>query len=168
MSAMVKKSGKLDASANKACCMTLANLTRHPHNSLQLVYHVKGFVGALVDAANSIDGDCRKFACCALQNLSCDGRCRQELGSTPEVLGTLSKCCRYDGQPIEERIAALTALKNLSKEASNLVNFTITDDCIRTLANLVSESRSTINSIACLRYLGNTLSLGEKVHDGWS
>jgi len=143
MTTLLSVSGKMDPSANAVCIAIFADLTRHPQNSLQLVYHVSGFLKALVDAAkskkenndNDDDPKCRQYACYAMQNLSCNMGCRQELAITHDLLYTLSKCGLNFNYP-EEQIAAIGTLKNISNDPSNFIHLSNTTTCFNTLIYL--------------------------------
>jgi hypothetical protein len=130
------------------CQAAMANLTRGPENALQLVYHVKNFVTVLVQAASCTAALRRKYACFALQNLSCESGCRQELGYEPKLLQVLLICSR-NSDYIEEQESALTALDNLSKEPSNLVNFTNHGIVAGLLAHAKDHSKPTLLYLAC-------------------
>merc|ERR1712151_144252 len=144
MKRLLSVSGKMDSSANAVCIAIFADLTRHPQNSLQLVYHVSGFLKALVDAAklltdknnnNDDHSKCRQYACYAMQNLSCNMGCRQELAITQDLLYTLSKCGLHFNYP-EEQIAAIGTLKNISNDPSNFIHLSNTTTCFNALIYL--------------------------------
>jgi hypothetical protein len=88
-----------------------------------------------VEATSSRDVDARKFACFALQNLSQDKPCRQEVASTKGVVSALCNRARQ-GAIIEERLAAMHALKNLTDEPANLIPMTNTRECFATLMKI--------------------------------
>jgi hypothetical protein len=131
----------MDASANAVSVAIFAELTRHPQNSLHLVYQVPNFVKALVDAARSSNMECRKYACFAFQNLACESGCRQELATTPNLLAALDDCISSpdDDNNNAERIAALHTLKSISEDPSNFIHLSNTRGCIQTLIRMASR-----------------------------
>jgi len=148
MNTFVDVSGFLPEQVDIVCQVTMANLTRVPENALPLVYHVKNFVTVLVLAASSSTAARRKYACFALQNLSCESGCRQELGYEPKLLQVLLQCSR-SSDAMDEQESALTALDNLSKEPSNLVNFTNNGIVAGLLAHAKDNSKPTLLYLAC-------------------
>jgi hypothetical protein len=113
----------------------LANLTRHRLNTKIVVFKQQIIVPALVVAAEATNDETRLYACYALQNLSQDKSCRQELAITNNLITALCNRSR-DARAEEERLAAVSALKNLCDEPANLIPLTNTHDCISTLMQL--------------------------------
>jgi len=140
--------GCVPESVSMSCQATMANLTRNPENALQLVYHVEGFVAALVSSASCKSATRRRYACYSLQNLSCESGCRQELGYEPHLLQALLHDSRMSEQEEEQR-SALTALDNLSKEPSTLVNFTNNGIVAGLLAHAKDHTKPRLQYLAC-------------------
>jgi hypothetical protein len=113
----------------------LANLTRHRLNTKMVVFKHQIIVPALVVAVEAINDETRLFACYALQNLSQDKSCRQELAITDNLITALCNRSR-EARAEEERLAAVSALKNLCDEPANLIPLTNTRDCISTMMQL--------------------------------
>ena len=112
----------------------LANLTRHRLNKI-LAFKPKTVVPALVEATQSSNDDARLFACYALQNLSQEKSCRQELAIAEHLIEVLCDRCR-NGTLDAERLAAVSTLKNLCDEPANLIPLTNTTGCVTTLMQL--------------------------------
>eukprot|EP00977_Amphora_coffeiformis_P017773 scaffold5899_cov167-Amphora_coffeaeformis.AAC.1 len=114
----------------------LACLTKHRLNSKVVVFRRRLVVPALVEATTSPSQSARLYACYGLQNLSQDKSCRQELAITENLLVCLCERARGATDQEEERLAALSALKNLTDEPANLIPMSNTTDCIATLMHL--------------------------------
>jgi hypothetical protein len=128
-----------------------AHLTRNRANSKHLVFKVKDVVPALVFATQSENGESRKYACFALQNLSQDKPCRQEMASTD---GLLSSICRRirNAKDEAEKLAALHTLKNLTDEPANLIPMTNTPECFATLMQVAHASDDSVTEV--MQYIG--------------
>jgi hypothetical protein len=113
----------------------LANLTRHRLNTKLLVFQERRVVPVLVRAANSPSDAARLYACFAIQNMTQDKACRQELAAAPGLVSTLCGRGRYASDP-KERLAAISTLKNLTDEPANLIPLTNTPACVATLMHL--------------------------------
>eukprot|EP00542_Grammatophora_oceanica_P009410 CAMPEP_0194026066 /NCGR_PEP_ID=MMETSP0009_2-20130614/378_1 /TAXON_ID=210454 /ORGANISM="Grammatophora oceanica, Strain CCMP 410" /LENGTH=885 /DNA_ID=CAMNT_0038664561 /DNA_START=99 /DNA_END=2753 /DNA_ORIENTATION=- len=113
----------------------LAHLTRHKGNNKHIVFRIRVFVPAMVVATTSHDGEARKYATFAIQNLSQDKSCRQEVASTKGLLRALCQRARQ-GADAEERLASMSALKNLTDEPANLIPMTNTAECFATLMQI--------------------------------
>ena len=109
----------------------LAHLTRHRLNKT-LAFKPKTFVPALVEATQSPSDEARLYACYALQNLSQEKSCRQELAIAAHLIEVLCDRCR-NGTQDAERLAAVSTLKNLCDEPANLIPMTNTTGCVSTL-----------------------------------
>ena len=114
----------------------LAFLTRHRLNSKVIVFRRRNVVPALVEATTSQNETARLYGCYALQNLSQDKSCRQELAIAENLLVCLCERARGATDQEAERLAALSALKNLTDEPANLIPMSNTTDCIATLMHL--------------------------------
>jgi hypothetical protein len=112
----------------------LANLTRHRLNKV-LAFKPKTVVPALVEATQSTNDDARLYACYAIQNLSQEKSCRQELAIAEHLIEALCDRCR-NGTLDAERLAAVSTLKNLCDEPANLIPLTNTPGCVTTLMHL--------------------------------
>lgn len=113
----------------------LAHVTRHRLNTKMLVFKQRVVVPALVVAVEAKNEETRLYACYALQNLSQDKSCRQELAITDGLITALCNRAR-EARIEEERLAAVSSLKNLCDEPANLIPLTNTRDCISTLMQL--------------------------------
>lgn len=89
-------------------------------------------VPAMVYAMSSPSVQSRTFACRALQNLSQDKSCRQDLAITKDLIESLVQRVGLSGNE-EEKLAAISTLKNLADEPTNLIPMTNTPDCFATL-----------------------------------
>jgi hypothetical protein len=113
----------------------LAGLTRHRMNTKLLVFQERHAVPALVQGANSDSDETRLYACYGLQNLAQDKSCRQELAMIECLVPTLCNRGRFSTME-QERLSAISALKNLCDEPANLIPLTNTPECISTLMHL--------------------------------
>jgi hypothetical protein len=125
-----------DSPSHEHAVKFLACLTRHRLNSKVLVFRRRGVVPALIKATVSSSDTVRLHACYALQNLSQDKSCRQELAISENLLICLCDRARGATEHVNERLAALSALKNLTDEPANLIPMSNTTDCIATLMHL--------------------------------
>lgn len=125
-----------DSPSHEHAVRFLATLTRHRLNSKILVFRRRSVVPAIVDATASPSASSRLFACFGLQNLSQDKSCRQELAIAENLLVSLCERARGATEQEEERLAALSAIKNLTDEPANLIPMSNTTDCIATLMHL--------------------------------
>ena len=116
----------------------LAHMTRHRLNTKPLVFKHRIVVPALIIAVKAIDNETRLYACYALQNLSQDKSCRQELAISENLITVLCNRSR-EASADEERLAAVSVLKNLCDEPDNLVPLTNTPDCISSLLRLANN-----------------------------
>ena len=92
-------------------------------------------------ATGSPDKEARRYAFCALQNLSMDKSCRAPIAHSPKIIWSLTQRCK-DKSAIDEdeaRMAAVATLQNLSDEPANLIQFTIVKDCIGTIISIARE-----------------------------
>lgn len=113
----------------------LAHLTRHPKNCHLLVFKYVSLLPMLQDATTSFDNEARRYAFCALQNLSIDKACRAPIAHTPKLVWSLTERCK-DRNIEDEWMAALATLQNLADEPANLIQFTIVNDCIGTIIQI--------------------------------
>lgn len=129
----------------------IAHLTRHRGNSKLLSYKYRIVVPCLVHATNSHDLAARQHACFSLQNLSQDTSCRQEVASTKNLLEAMCSRARHAVDQ-EEKQAAVSCLKNLADEPSNLIPMTNTPECFATLMHVANGDQHTnemMQYIAC-------------------
>jgi hypothetical protein len=125
----------------------LAHLTRHPKNCHQLVFKYSSLLPMLQAATASRDREARRYAFCALQNLSMDKSCRAPIAHSPRIIWSLTERCKDTtpssggcaGDEAEARMAAVATLQNLSDEPANLIQFTIVKDCIGTIIQIARE-----------------------------
>lgn len=120
----------------------IANLTRHRLNKV-LAFKPKTVVPALVEATQSTNDDARLYACYALQNLSQEKSCRQELAIAEHLIEVLCDRCR-NGTLDAERLAAVSTLKNLCDEPANLIPLTNTTGCVTTLMQLAHSPANAV------------------------
>lgn len=113
----------------------IAHVTRHRANAKHIVFKLKIVVPALVTAMKSTDVEARQFALYALQNLSQDRFCRQELANTKDLVLMLCARARQSRLP-EEKLSAVSALKNLTDDPANLIPMTNTAECFATLMQI--------------------------------
>lgn len=142
-----------DSNSHEHAVRIIANLTRHRGNSKEIVFKLRmiGVVPAIVKATVSMNDETRKYACFALQNLSQDKPCRQELAATEDLLTALCVRIRQAANP-EERLSAIHALKNLTDEPANLIPMTNTPECFATLMQIAHASDDSVTEI--MQYLG--------------
>jgi hypothetical protein len=122
-----------EASSHALSLKCLAHLTRHRQNKT-LAFKPKCFVPTLVSALSSPSSDARLFACYGLQNLSQEKSCRQELALTERLIESLCELCRNTNSQENERLAAISTLKNLCDEPANLIPMTNTAGCVSTMS----------------------------------
>lgn len=120
-----------ESSSHVFAIQIMANLTRHRLNK-HLAFKPKGFVPALVEATQSQSFDARLYAIYALQNLAQEKSCRQELAISNNLILSLCDRCR-NGEHENERLAAISTLKNLCDEPANLIPMTNTPGSVSTL-----------------------------------
>ena len=135
-----------ESSTHLLAVKVLAAMTRHRLNTKILVFKQRDVVPALVNATASTNDDARLFSCYALQNLAQDKSCRQELAVAQGLISAICDRCRK-AKPEEERLAAISAIKNLCDEPANLIPMTNTPDCIATLMHLAHGMEEGITEI---------------------
>jgi len=142
--------------------IVLAHLSRLKFNNHQMIFRMSNVVTTLIHACQSTDPECRKYACFALQNLSIDKTCRQELAILPGLLAALSACARHDDFE-EEQLAAVSAIRNLSDEYANIIQISNTLDFIPTIIDLSQNTLPSANELVpyytsdSLAYLSRSL-----------
>ena len=119
----------------------MAHLTRHPKNCHQLIFKYKTLLPMLQSATASSDKEARRYAFCALQNLSMDKSCRAPIAHSPKIIWSLTQRCKEKSDPSDDeaRTAAVATLQNLADEPANLIQFTIVKDCIGTIIQIARE-----------------------------
>mmetsp|Transcript_17715 Transcript_17715/g.32022 ORF Transcript_17715/g.32022 Transcript_17715/m.32022 type:complete len:689 (-) Transcript_17715:75-2141(-) len=113
----------------------LAHLTRHESNSKYIVTQCKQFTPTMVYAMLSPNGNTRKFAALAIQNISVDEACRKDVANTKFLLEGLCRLARHSGY-VEEQLAALRSLNNLADDPENLIPMSNTPECFATLIRI--------------------------------
>lgn len=108
-------------------------------------------VPVLVKASFSQNDETRRHACFALQNLSQDKPCRQELAITEDLLTALCVRIRQASDPVE-RLSAIHALKNLTDEPANLIPMTNTPECFATLMQIAHAGDDSVTEM--MQFLG--------------
>lgn len=107
----------------------LAHMTRHKQNCHLLVRKHESFLLLLqVVASDSPDSEGRRYALCALQNLSADISCRVAVASTPNMMKCLVN--RLKGCSEKETVAAMATLQHLADDPANLNQFIAAENCI--------------------------------------
>jgi hypothetical protein len=86
----------------------------------------------MVTAMTSPSVESRTYACRALQNLSNDQSCRQDIAITKNLVESLVHRVSLSSDE-DEKLAAVCTLKNLSDEPTNLIPMTNTPECFATL-----------------------------------
>jgi hypothetical protein len=140
VSTMVEIAQCQESPSHALAVKILAHLTRHRLNKI-LAFKPKTVVPALVLATQSTHDDARLYACYALQNLSQEKSCRQELAIAERLIEVLCDRCR-NGTLDAERLAAVSCLKNLCDEPANLIPLTNTTGCVTTLLHLAQAAPS--------------------------
>lgn len=140
VNALIGVSKKHASPSHPRAIAILAHLTRHPKNCHQLVFKYLTLLPMLQNATGSDDTEARKYALCALQNLSMDKSCRAPIGHTPEMIASLTERC--NSQNKEEVLAAVASLQNLSDEPANLIQFTIVKNCIGTIISIAQSDKA--------------------------
>jgi hypothetical protein len=138
LTTLVDISGFQESPSHVLAIKIIAHLTRHRLNKV-LAFKPKTVVPALIEATQSPNDDARLYACYALQNLSQEKSCRQELAIANHLIEVLCDRCR-NGKHFEERLASISTLKNLCDEPANLIPMTNTADCITTLMQMADSS----------------------------
>ena len=93
----------------------IAHLTRHPKNCHHFVFKYASLLPMLQEATASPDKEARRYAFCALQNLSMDMSCRAPIAHSPKIIWSLTQRCKAkstgagdnDGNEDEARMAAV-------------------------------------------------------------
>lgn len=124
-----------DSPSHLHAVKVIAHLTRHRGNSKLIVFQIKIVVPAMVLATTSKNDDARKFACFAIQNLSQDKNCRQEVAGTKGLVMALCHRARQATKS-EEKLAAVSGLKNLTDDPANLIPMSNTPECFATLMQI--------------------------------
>jgi len=141
-----------DSPSHAHAVAIMAHLTRHEENAKWIVMRLRNVVPALVTAAQSPNDDSRKFACYALQNLSQNKSCRQEVANTPELLVVICALA-MESTDHTEKLSAISALKNLTDDPGNLVPMTNTPQCFATLIRIAhgqeSDTTEEMRYLAC-------------------
>lgn len=89
----------------------------------------------MVMTMSSPSVESRTYACRSLQNLSNDKACRQDIAITKNLVESLVERVRL-ATDLDEKLAAVCTLKNLSDEPSNLIPMTNTPECFATLMQI--------------------------------
>lgn len=140
--ALIDVSKKQKSPAHTRALTILAHLTRHPLNCHHLIFHYIQLLPMLQTATESLDADARKYALCALQNLSMDNSCKTTIAHTDKMIASLTDRC--NGVTNEEVHAAVATLQNLSDEPANLIQFTIVRHCIGTIMSIARSNRARV------------------------
>lgn len=138
---LLKVSLQFSSPSHVRALAILAHLTRHPQNCHPLVFENVSFIPLLQEvASDSPDAEGRRYALCALQNLSVDTACRAAVAHTPNMIKCLMNRLKQTSK--EEMIAAIATLQNLADDPANLILFTTVKNCI---ASIIELARSDDN-----------------------
>jgi len=140
--ALLKVSLQFYSPSHVRALTILAHLTRYPQNCHLLVFKYLSFLPVLQDvASDSPDAEGRRYALCALQNLSVDTSCRAPVAHTANMVKCLTNRLKhYESKG--ELIAAIATLQNLADEPANLIQFTTVKNCV---ASIIEVARSDDN-----------------------
>mmetsp|Transcript_19979 Transcript_19979/g.28113 ORF Transcript_19979/g.28113 Transcript_19979/m.28113 type:complete len:1146 (-) Transcript_19979:311-3748(-) len=117
MKVLIIIAGQHDSPSHVRSMVILSHLTRNQDNTLIFIREVERSIETLILGTRSPDDECRKHACFALQNLSYLPNFCPLLVKTPGLITSLCECaCKSEFE--EEQFAAMSALKNLSREGS--------------------------------------------------
>jgi hypothetical protein len=100
----------------------------------------------MVHGTYSPNDDTRKFSCFALQNLSKDKSCRQEVASAENLVYALCQRARHATDK-EEKLSAISTLKNLTDEPANLIPMTNTQECFATLMQIAHGDEENVTDM---------------------
>ena len=136
--ALLEVSHQFSSPSHVRALTILAHLTRHPQNCHLLVNKYSSFLPLLQEvASDSPDSQGRRYALCALQNLSVDTSCRALVAQTPNIMECLLN--RLKDSSNEETVAAIATLQNLADEPANLNQFTTLDNCVSSIIELAQS-----------------------------
>jgi len=138
---LIGVSRKFSSPSHARALAILAHLTRHPQNCHLLVFKYLSLLPLLQEATSSPDKEGRRYALCALQNLSIDTSCRAPVAHTPNMIKSLTNRLKHSGSE-GELVAAVATLQNLADEPANLIQFTIVKNCV---ASIIEVARSDDN-----------------------
>jgi hypothetical protein len=138
--ALIDVAKKQSSPSHTRALTILAHLTRHPQNGHHLIFQYLELLPMLQKATESADADARKYALCAIQNLSMDYSCKTAIAHTDKMILSLTGRCH--GETNEEVHAAVAALQNLSDEPANLIQFTIVKNCIGTIMSIARSNKA--------------------------
>jgi hypothetical protein len=139
--ALIGVSRKFSSPSHARSLAILAHLTRHPQICHLLVFNYLSLLPMLQEATSSPDKEGRRYALCALQNLSIDTSCRAPVAHTPDMIKALTnRLINSDSKA--ELVAAVATLQNLANEPANLIQFTIVEHCV---ASIIEVARSDDN-----------------------
>ena len=138
---LIGVSRKFSSPSHARALAILAHLTRHPQNCHLLVFKYVSLLPLLQEATSSPDTEGRRYALCALQNLSIDTSCRAPLAHTPNMIKSLTNRLKHS-ESKGELVAAVATLQNLADEPANLIQFTIVKHCV---ASIIEVARSDDN-----------------------
>lgn len=149
VSALINMAGTMPPQENLLCMAILTNLTRHTDNCEFLMKKQQGFTSAVLKCATSTDSECKKCAILALQNLSCDKGCRQDLLNNPEGLSIISNLASKNEGNSDTRMSALHTIKNLCNEPSHAANLLENELIMTTLCATANDKNTKFQLIAC-------------------
>jgi len=149
ISALTKTFGTMPPQENLLCMAIFTNLTRHKDNCEYLMRQHQGFTSAVLKGATSADSECKKCAILALQNLSCDKVCSQDLMKNPEGLSIISNLASKHEGNADIRMSALHTIKNLCNEPSQMASLLEHDLVMTTLCTAAKDKDTKFQIIAC-------------------
>lgn len=132
---LLKVSLQFSSPSHVRALAILAHLTRHPQNCHLLVFENSSFIPLLQEViSHSPDAEGRRYALCALQNLSVDTSCRAAVAHTPNMIKCLLNRLKRSSKG--ETVAAIATLQNLADEPANLILFTTVKNCVASILEL--------------------------------
>jgi hypothetical protein len=143
---LVEISKLQESPSHTVAVILLAHMTRHRENTKHIVFSIRTVVPAMVRATYSPSDDSRKHACYALQNLSKDKSCRQEVAGCENLVFALCQRARRATDP-SEKLSAISTLKNLTDEPANLIPMTNTHECFATLMHIAHGSEEDVTDM---------------------
>lgn len=123
----------------------IANLARHPLNWAILMER-PNIIPILIQALHVNESESQKYACFALQNLTLEESLRKKVAHTDKLIKSICDVAA-NSTDLDVKLAAVSVLKNLSIEPSNLVLMTNTRNCIATLMQLAHGEDTTITEM---------------------
>lgn len=155
--ALIGVSRKFSSPSHVRALAILAHLTRHPQNCHLLVFKYVALLPLLQEATSSPEDEGRRYALCALQNLSIDTSCRAPVAHSPNMIKALTYRLKHYSSN-GELVAAVATLQNLADEPANLIQFTIVKHCVASIIEIARSDEKGDNETDVAAFLAkNTL-----------